>query len=66
MLTLEIGRKDEQKRYCPREASHRYADRDRLLPARRDFAVCAPAVAGEIIRRRTEFHFLARGTACGW
>ncbi len=33
--------------FCAGETSHRYANRNRLLPARRDFAVRAEAIAGE-------------------
>jgi hypothetical protein len=36
-------------------ASDRYAHRDRILSARRDFAVRAAAIAGEVTRRRAGF-----------
>ena len=58
-VTLEIeertllrqGYGGQGKAISASEASDRYADRDRLLSARRDSAICAAAIAGEIIRR---------------
>ena len=61
MVTLEITRKDECAGKSSGEAANRYADRDRLLPARRDSAVRAARVDGaqitachpEVPRRRS-------------
>ena len=54
-VTLEIESNERGETRVASEASDRYADRDRLLSARRDFAVCAAAIAGEVIRRRIGF-----------
>ncbi len=50
-VKLEIQGKGRESRSRAGEIANRYADRDRLLPTRRHFAVCAAAVAGVIIRR---------------
>ena len=54
-VTLEIESTNGRKTISASEASDRYADRDRLLSARRDFAVCPATIAVEVIRRRIGF-----------
>ncbi len=49
MVTLEITRKDGAHAISAGEAADRYADRDRLLPARRHPALCAARVDGALI-----------------
>ncbi len=65
-VTLEIDAKERRKKIGAGETSDRYANRNRLLPARGDSAVRPAAVAVEVIRPRTKFHFWRAGTACKW